>query len=257
MDIYSNHEGEIVFKGAPPLQPLDKRSLWQGMTGSGRICKSTRGMEMWSILLSVTALLISGYVLWATHLKSFQVEVEVGSPMLALVEHKKESGLYALGMVLPIDLVNTGARGGTVKDMLIKLDTENADYPFWFMHPYFFADEYSAKALEGKNREVFHPMYVRGKESIFRNIIFTPIVDRNPQPPTFPLSKAELPAGKYTMTLFLLDSSSSDFRKVRQLSFRLSEERVALISNTPYIPRLLEVMEARDRFFKSTVKITK
>lgn len=203
-----------------------------------------------AIIVAAIAAGVSGYALWATQLKPFKVDVEVGSPILSLVQYREGSELYSLGMALPIDMVNTGARGGTVKDMLIKVDTEGEEYPFWFLQPTFFASEYSAKMLKEEFREAVHPIYVKGGERIYRNIIFIPVTGRKSFP-IFRLSKPKIPIRTYTLTLFLLDSSSSEFRPVKKLSFNLVKETLTDIPHHPFAPYILESVGARERFFQS------
>lgn len=215
-------------------------------------------MQILSIIISCVALIFSGYTVWTNAMSSFNIKVEVSSPLLAMAGIKKGSDLVSVSMLVTMDMINTGARGGSIKDILIRLDTESNEYPTWFFHPYYFSEEYSIKALGENMREVMHPIYIKGKERTNKNIIFTPISDGDFRPPIFPVSNPKLPAGKYIMTFFILDSTNADFRRVQQISFNLVLDQVSVVTgNFPFVPRTSDTREARDRFFKSNTKTEK
>ncbi|MBI4286127.1 MAG: hypothetical protein HY670_09595 [Chloroflexi bacterium] len=203
------------------------------------------------IAISTVALFLSGYTLYAVHLKPFQLKLEVGSPMLTNMKHSEVDEKYSLALILPITMINIGARGGSIKDILIKLSTANTAYPFWYLHPYFFATEYSEKALKETGRQIaIGSIYLQSKERQHRNIVFSPMHERT-NIPLYPPDKPVLPFGEYTMTVFALDCSRSQHRKMEEVSFNFTQEMLSSFSRSPFVARLSDVTAARDRFFET------
>ena len=59
--------------------------------------------------------------------------------IIYLIETKKSSCVFSVGMLVPIDMVNTGAEGATIKDILLKVNVQEFT---WLYHPYVFMDEF-------------------------------------------------------------------------------------------------------------------
>jgi hypothetical protein len=214
--------------------------------------KSSTLIAVIALLVSFAAVGMSGYTLWDNILSPFKLEVSAGSPLLAMASEGEGSAAKTLCMILPVDMVNTGARGGIVEDLLIRLDTDSPEFPFWYLRPYFFPSEFSTKAITETERELVHPLYFLGKERLFRNILFTTIWDGYNPYPTYIEGKSQIPSGNYTVTLFVLDSSNPEFRQVDQFSFYIPPEGGVIIPSDvlPLVPHKQEVMDARQRLFE-------
>jgi hypothetical protein len=78
----------------------------------------------YSIWLSIIALLVSLYLLYIDHLKSFSLEMEEGSRISIANNWGKDN--YIIGV--PIILINKGAQGGVIKKFIFQVNKK--DEPF-------------------------------------------------------------------------------------------------------------------------------
>lgn len=216
--------------------------------------RSNLVLSIIAIGISLLAVGITGYNLYTNHLEPFNPEITTGNPMISLIPESEGSDNLSLGMLVPIDIINTGARGGIIKDFIIRLDSESDEYPCLFLRSDYFSNEFSLKAWQREFNEPMHPIYLNGNERIYQIYIFYLVTQTNIYP-IFPLSKSEIPRGKYTFTLFTLDSSSNKYREVNQFSFILDEHALEILSYGSYMPYPIDVVESRDAFFDSMVQI--
>jgi hypothetical protein len=205
------------------------------------------------LLISIIAVGVSVFSTWKAWLSPFKPRFNAGAPLLAL-SPDKEGKNYSLTPIIPVSIVNTGARGGTIKD--INVTVTAGDYK-WVLEPYFFCSEFGMAGVKEKAREVFHHIYIGGKKEIYKNVLFNPVIKGDQlRPPTFARDKGEIPSGKYVFEFYMSYGASSELRLVQILRFNISEEQAEAISRGTgiIIPLVEEGVSARDELRNSLVK---
>ena len=204
------------------------------------------------LVISFLALVVSGYVLWSNHLAPFNLNVTAGNPAMSLTESGQDGGMFSLGMFVPIDFVNEGAKGGTIKDILLRVDVQNYT---WFFNACVITEEYLLAEKEIESRHYFHPFYMMGHERLHQNVLFCPVLDNEYvefRPPEFALDHPNLITGEYILTVLVYDSEHDSFRKVgEEVYYHLKDKGLsAIMASSTFVPRPADHIEARNLYYQ-------
>ncbi|MCK4722994.1 MAG: hypothetical protein KAT75_06805 [Dehalococcoidia bacterium] len=196
------------------------------------------------ILISVAAIVFTGISWWYLWQSPFKLEFSAGRPLISKSPSPSDATLFSTTPVIPVSLMNTGARGGMLIDirLLVRTDIDNR---VWILRPYFFCSEFGIGGLEEEKREVFHPFFLRGREGIVKNILFNPVFQgESLQPMMFSLDSKMPPKDTWTFEYYILDSSSSEYKLVQEQTFTLTNKQI--LSGT-YIPDTSDIIDANKR----------
>jgi hypothetical protein len=210
-------------------------------------------MAVVSIVISFIALIVSVFVVWKNYLSAFRLSVWCGNPRLEPGEYKLEHGkgkaVIRFGVVLPLYFINSGAHDGIIEDIaLIVQSAQNT----WLFQPAFYC-RYSMstestlgeRLTEDQANEPFYPLYLQGKETLYRPVVFMPVSDNR----KFPLGDNPLLPGKYTFQLNTLEAGKKDYEVKHTFRITLSEEKTGEFASKAspayLIPFMDEVLDKR------------
>jgi|GEM_PF-3048148 len=204
-----------------------------------------------SIAISVVALIISGITAWKNYLSPFRLIVYSGSPRLEPCPLIFPDGkaVTRFAVVLPLYFVNNGAKDGIIRDIILFV---NLGQSTWLFYPGFFCKyDVSTEATLGKRltedpeNVPYHPLYLRGKETLYKPIAFYPVSDNK----KYPLGDAPLLPGKYIFQAKTLDNKRKDYELKCTFHITIVEETVrsfaSSTSPTYLIPFLDETKDNR------------
>jgi hypothetical protein len=210
-------------------------------------------MEVASIIISVVALVVSVIVAWHNYLSPFHLELHCGSPRLEPQPLKLEGGkkVARFAVVLPMHFANTGALGGVVTDIVLKVRTPEGST--WLFLPFFYTrygvsneSTFGKKFTEDSTNEPFHPLHLLGREKTYRAVAFVALPNDN-----FPLGVNPLSSGTYTFQIETLETGKDDYALKSTFAISLSEKNVKEwgTSDSPsyLVPFLEETKQKRGR----------
>jgi len=173
------------------------------------------------------AFVISVLVFIFTWITPFNPKFNPGNPLFACSSDEENEKFY-LTPIIPVDIANAGAKGGTINNINIIVTV--GDYK-WMIAPQFFCSEFGMAGIKEKTREIFHPIYIKGKESVYKNILFNPVIKKDRLlPPIITKDEGVLPSGVYTFKFYISYSSNSELKLIKTMRFNISEEQAKNIS---------------------------
>jgi hypothetical protein len=209
-------------------------------------------MEILTVIISATALIISLFVAWQTFVSPFSLIIHSGNPRIEYFPQKLKDGgqVIRFTAILPLQLVNKGARDGLVKDIVIIVHSDSFD---WMFYPAFYCD-YSisnestlGNTLTKNNTNIpFYPIHLNGKETLYKSILFVP----DGQNERFPLGNGKIVSGKYHFSVCTLKRNKFDYEEKLSFDITFNDEQIRDM-NTPNrigtIPFVDELKNARHK----------
>jgi len=192
--------------------------------------------------ISLVAVLFSGLLWWNTYHSAFNLDFSAGRRCIAKSPYGSDATLFCTTPIIPLDLSNTGAKGGILRDIWLIIKTDNRT---WMLRPQYFCEEFGIRCLEEEKREVFHPIFLGGRERVFKTVIFNPVFqEESLQPPIFSLG-SELPReDTWIFNYYILDSSSPNYKFVQKQIFTITKDNILSGS---YVPDTNSVIDAHKR----------
>ena len=198
------------------------------------------------IIISLMAFVISVLVFIFTWFTPFNPKFNPGNPLFACSPGEENEKFY-LTPIIPVDITNAGAKGGTINDINIIVTV--GDYK-WILAPQSFCSEFGIVGIKEKTRESFHPIYIKGKESVYKNILFNPDIKKDQLlPPVIIKDKEVIPSGVYTFQFYISYGSNSELKLVKTMKFNITKKLVRY-----HIPFDEEVELARDKFRNNLIR---
>jgi hypothetical protein len=207
------------------------------------------------LLVSLIALSFSIFSWWYLWISPFKLRFTAGRPLLSTLVDRRSSGLLYTAPIVPLDLANTGARGGVVEDIriIVKTDKEKRN---WILYPEYFCGEFASLSVlfeKGKTEE-FHPLFIPGRQSVFRNICFRPMLkDNKIQPLTFS-NNPEMPAlpaeDTWTFEYYVLDNLRPEYRLVQKQEFKVTREQIRTGLDIPETSNMVDAQSQLIRKLK-------
>lgn len=205
-------------------------------------------MELAEIItgaIALTALIISGIVAYRAHFSRFNVKIYCGNPRLEPVATEEKRGGPAISFcpILPLYFINTGAKGGVIRNIvtIVKTDRKKWLSQSVVYTPYNLqrTSPFGQRLTEDPANELFYPIQLQGKSSIYKSIGFMPL-----ETDGFPTDKNPLLAGKYTFEIKVLLAHKKHFETKLVFSINLQQSQINSLSNGDrLIPFLEEVSE--------------
>ena len=201
------------------------------------------------LVISVIAVCFSVFSWWYLWRTPFKLRFTAGRPILSTVVDQRSSGLLITAPIVPIDLANIGARGGIVEDIRIVVRTSKANRK-WILYPEYFCEEFVnlGTLFEKGQTEKFHPLFIRSRESTFKNIWFRPVLKYDQLQPLSFSNKSEpgvLPdADIWTFEYYVLDNSSPEYRVIQEHNFQVTKAQI--LGGTD-IPETIEMIDAQNK----------
>jgi len=194
------------------------------MTSSKKNGVKTR----FSNVIAIIALFAAAFNSYHTWLSPFQPELSIGTPMFVRVPLERDPKEFTVLAVLPINIVNKGARGGTIKDINIIVTAGAYE---WILMADQFCAEFGQGCFKEGTAETFHPIFIAGNKELYRNIIFKPdVTPEFKQPPIFTDKEGLMPSGGYTLEFRMSYGSDFKLRPVKTIEFKLIEEHALKLS---------------------------
>jgi hypothetical protein len=208
-----------------------------------------QGMELAGVITGAIALLISGIVAWKNYLSPFNVKIYCGNPRLELLPLKLEDGrtVSRFSAILPLYFVNTGAREGVIRDIILIV---NSDQDKWLFQSVFYT-KYSIKTestlgktlTKDPSNEPFYPVHLAGKSEVYKAIVFVPL-----KTDSFSLGTSPLSAGNYSFTVKTLEVGKEEYKTKLVFNINLNDESIANLSKCVILlPFLEEIKDERQR----------
>jgi hypothetical protein len=127
-------------------------------------------ISIMSAIIALASLAVAIFALWQTHLAPFRLLVTLGSLQLRM---SRFNGHYGVLLIVPISILNTGARVGKLAGIRIRIDGAS---PGMINSRYVFVtdemvDYHNLDAVEAKRSRWF-PMFVLAKEAMKQNLVF-------------------------------------------------------------------------------------
>lgn len=210
-------------------------------------------MELAGVITGAIALLISGFsgfVAWKIFLSPCNVKIYCGgSPRLEPIPQKLEDGgivgrFYA---ILPLYFVNTGARDGIIRDIILIV---NSGQNKWLFTPAFYT-KYSIKTeltlgatlTKDPSNEPFYYIHLAGKSTVFKSILF--VLEKHEK---FPSGTNPLSAGNYSFAVRILEVGKEEYKTKSVFNINLNAESIADFSKgIIFFPFLEEIKDKRQQ----------
>jgi len=207
-------------------------------------------MELAGVITGAIALIISLTLLWKNYLSPFNVKIYCGgSPRLEPIPQKLEDGgtVSRFSAILPLYFVNTGARDGVIRDVILVV---NSDQNKWLFKPAFYT-KYSIKTeltlgatlTKDPSNEPFYYIHLAGKSMVFKSIVF--VLEKHEK---FPFGTNPLSAGNYSFAVRALEVGKEEYKTKLVFNINLNEESIADFSKGGiYFPFLEEIKDKRQQ----------
>lgn len=199
------------------------------------------------IIISIIALLVSLFVAWENYLSPSSINIYSGNPRLETLPLILQGGgqIMRYAVILPLHIVNNGARNGLVQDILLVIHTDDSD---WLFYPTFYCDyTISTEMTLGDNltkkssNVPYYPISLKGRESIYKSIIFLPdAINKN-----FPIGDTQMVSGEYQFSVSLLEAGKFDYEEKLVFNITLNDDQINALNTTnrhmaliPYIDKV-------------------
>jgi hypothetical protein len=132
--------------------------------------------------------------------------------------------------IIPLIFVNTGARDGTITDIMLKVKSDKHN---WIFQPFIFTKfDLSIKSILGSeeltkdpSNTPFHPIHLQAKEKMYKPIAFTPLFDLK-RLPQCPPGDEPLPHGIYRFEIQALETGTDEFKPKLTFNIELGRESI-------------------------------
>ena len=135
-------------------------------------------------------------------------------------------------VVLPLHIVNNGARDGLIRDIVLIVHIGDSH---WLFSPAFYCD-YTVSTevtlgddLTKKPSNVpFYPIHLSGKESVYKSIIFVPDASNE----GFPMGDSKMVSGKYQFSVSVLKTDKHDYEEKLVFDITLNDDQIGTLNRT-------------------------
>lgn len=215
--------------------------------------KRNNGISFVLACVAIMISLVSAFFTWNQTQSPPKIEFNAGLPIISQT-HYESSEKLSFTPIIPLNISNSGAKGGLLKDVRVVVKTAKENKT-WLLSARYFCSEYGISGMNQENREAFHSLFVQGKESMYKVVLFYPVLGYEDFPvPVYSPSTVLPNEDTWTLEYYVLDSSSSDYRLVQKQDFNLSD---AQIRNGSYVPDSVEAQSTIERFVKKLRQVLK
>jgi len=209
----------------------------------GPLWKSQVFWTALAVIISSLAAGFTGYATYQVSLSSFHLRIGAGNPAFTTC-NDKEKGTYSLCPIIPIEFINTGAKAGMVKDVVLVMSAGQ-----WksVLQPVAFPKSFGQEALSENGREAFHPFALNARERLFRNLLFYPGADPEESNPLQMRRDQSLSVGSYRFEVYVSTDTDTELELAFADTYYVPKDVVDGLTGTGpmFIPTGESVVHAR------------